>query len=109
MRERDHCGANFHYDIVVQTDATNSTSIVAAGAPVNHTQQLWKSIGIVVDASSTWVDVALSGLSWLTEGKPVQLSVRAVNDEGPATGLLQSVTVSNNPSTSGKQKKTNSN
>jgi len=53
-----------------------------------------------MDATSISTDVALSNLSSLIDGQTQQLSVRAVNSEGPATGTLQSVTVTSHPSTS---------
>ena len=93
MRERDRCGPNFRYEVVVQANSTNSTS--TAG-----TEQAWNQTGIVVDASSMSADVTLTDLSWLTDGEPQLLSVRAVNSEGPASGPLQSVTVTRHPSTS---------
>ena len=99
MRERDRCGPNFHYDVVMQADLTNSTFTVAPGAQLDHAQLSWKKIGVVTNASSMSVDVALSNLSSLIDGQTQQLSVRAVNSEGPATGHLQSVTVTSHPST----------
>ena len=93
VRELDRCGANFHYQVVLvqADDSTNAT--------LDDTQNINRS---VVDASATSVDVALSDLPWLTGGTSssmLQLGVRAVNSQGPATGPLKSVTVTSKPRT----------
>jgi len=93
---RDRHGPNFHYDVVVRV---NSPVTAALSAEFNVTQQRWTDTGIVIDANATSVDVDLTRLSWLIGRKSVQLSVRAENSEGLATGELNSVTVDSASST----------
>lgn len=95
MSEGHRCAPQFHYDVVVQVNSTNSTLTAAAAAAPDDAQQSWTNVGIVVDANFTSVDVDLSSLSWLIGRTFLQLSVRAENIEGPATRPLQSVTVTN--------------
>jgi len=94
VSEGDRCGPDFHYDVVVQVNSTNSTLTVAAAAAPDNAEQSWTNV-VVVDANCTSADVNMSSLSWLIGRNSLQLSVRAENIEGPATGPLQSVTVIN--------------
>jgi len=107
VSERDRCGPDFGYDVVVQ--AANTTAPVllralrAAAADVSTPRRRRHdrptTDRVVVRATTTSVDVPLSNL-WLG-GSSLRLVVVAVNRVGPATGPQPSaVTVTTDPRTS---------
>jgi len=106
VSERDRCGPDFGYDVVVQ--AANTTAPVllralrAAAADVSTPRRRHDrptTDRVVVRATTTSVDVPLSNL-WLG-GSSLRLVVVAVNRVGPATGPQPSaVTVTTDPRTS---------
>lgn len=95
MKERDQCGPNFHYRVVVKANPTSSTTHVSETSADNES---WINVD-VVHANSTTVDIDVSNLPSFNENKTVQLSVIAVNSEGAAP-LPQTVTSLSDPSTS---------